>query len=67
MNKMRSVEANREGMHWNGRSRFKNSAFFRKGEVGDRKAHMMLDMARRLDGIVKEKLRGSGLSMIGQP
>ena len=69
MDKMRSVKANRDGMHWNGRSRFKNSAFFRKGEVGDWKAHMTLDMARRLDGIVEEKLRGIGswLSMIGQP
>jgi hypothetical protein len=31
MNKMRSVGANREGMHWNGRSRFKNSGLLPKG------------------------------------
>ncbi|CAL4997397.1 unnamed protein product [Urochloa decumbens] len=67
MDKMRSVQANRDGTHENGGSCFKNSAFFRKGEVGDWKAHMTPEMARRLDAIVEEKLRGSGLSMIGNP
>jgi estrone sulfotransferase len=67
MDKMRSVQANREGMHRNSHSWFKNSAFFRKGEVGDWRAHMTPEMARRLDGIMEEKLRGSGLSMINKP
>ncbi|CAL4997395.1 unnamed protein product [Urochloa decumbens] len=67
MDKMRSVQANRDGTHGNGGSCFKNSAFFRKGEVGDWKAHMTPEMARRLDAIVEEKLRESGLSMIGNP
>ncbi|CAL4997396.1 unnamed protein product [Urochloa decumbens] len=67
MDKMRSVQANRDGMHGNGGLCFKNSAYFRKGEVGDWKAHMTPEMARRLDAIVEEKLRGSGLSMIGNP
>ena len=67
IDKMRSVEANRDGMHRNDHLSIKNSAFFRKGEVGDWKAHMTLEMAMRFDDIVEEKLRGSGLSMIGQP
>uniref|UniRef100_A0A0A9BYM9 Sulfotransferase n=1 Tax=Arundo donax TaxID=35708 RepID=A0A0A9BYM9_ARUDO len=61
--RMRSVEANRDGTRWSGWS-FKNSAFFRKGEVGDWKSLMTPEMARRLDGVVEEKLRGSGLSLI---
>ncbi|CAL4909195.1 unnamed protein product [Urochloa decumbens] len=63
MDRMRSVLANRDGMHGTGGRSFKNSAFFRKGEVGDWKAHMTPEMARRLDGIMEEKLRGSGLSL----
>ena len=39
-----------------------NDWYFRKGEAGDWANHMTPDMARRLDGIIKEKLRGSGLS-----
>uniref|UniRef100_A0A0E0K3P6 Sulfotransferase n=1 Tax=Oryza punctata TaxID=4537 RepID=A0A0E0K3P6_ORYPU len=64
MERMRSVEANRHGQHGVTWSTFKNSAFFRKGEVGDWKEHMTLEMARRLDDVVEEKLRGSGLSLI---
>ncbi|OEL24170.1 Cytosolic sulfotransferase 16 [Dichanthelium oligosanthes] len=65
MDRMKSVEANRDGMHGADRWSFNNSAFFRKGEVGDWKAHMTPEMALRLDGIVEEKLRGSGLSLTG--
>ncbi|KAM0923445.1 hypothetical protein ACQ4PT_005515 [Festuca glaucescens] len=63
MDRMRSVKANRDGEHGVGWT-FKNSAFFRKGEVGDWKELMTPEMARRIDAIVEEKLRGSGLSMI---
>ncbi|XP_062197042.1 cytosolic sulfotransferase 5-like [Phragmites australis] len=65
MERMKSVEANQVGEHGAGEFTFRNSVFFRKGEVGDWKAHMTADMARRLDGIVEEKLRGSGLSLTG--
>ncbi|CAN6274905.1 unnamed protein product [Urochloa humidicola] len=55
MDRMRSVQANRDGMHGTGRRwSFKNSAFFRKGEVGDWKAHITPEMAQRLDDIVEE-------------
>ncbi|CAO2206153.1 unnamed protein product [Urochloa humidicola] len=43
-------------------SPFSNDSYFRKGEVGDWANHMTPDMARRLDAVVEEKLRGSGLS-----
>lgn len=39
-----------------------NSVFFRKGEVGDWANHMSEEMAEKLDCIVQEKLKGSGLS-----
>uniref|UniRef100_A0A0D9VJK3 Sulfotransferase n=1 Tax=Leersia perrieri TaxID=77586 RepID=A0A0D9VJK3_9ORYZ len=64
MERMRRVEANRDGEHGTALWKFKNSAFFRKGEVGDWKEHMTPEMARRLDGVVEEKLRGSGRSLI---
>ncbi|GJN13282.1 hypothetical protein PR202_ga31636 [Eleusine coracana subsp. coracana] len=41
---------------------FRSDVFFRRGEAGDWANHMTPEMARRLDAIVQEKLRGSGLS-----
>ncbi|XP_057801853.1 cytosolic sulfotransferase 12-like [Salvia miltiorrhiza] len=38
-----------------------NSAFFRRGEVGDWKNHLSAEMAKRIDRIVEEKFSGSGL------
>ncbi|CAL5018899.1 unnamed protein product [Urochloa decumbens] len=64
MDRMRSVQANRDGLHGTESWSFKNSAFFRKGEVGDWKAHLTPEMAQRLDAIVEDKLRGSGLSLL---
>ncbi|KAF8765353.1 hypothetical protein HU200_008495 [Digitaria exilis] len=66
MDRMRSVEANRDGVHGTESWLFKNSAFFRKGEVGDWKAHLTPEMARKIDGVVEEKIRGSGLSLTGK-
>ncbi|KAG0524530.1 hypothetical protein BDA96_07G219500 [Sorghum bicolor] len=37
----------------------KNSLWFRSGKVGDWKNHLTQEMARRLDCIVEEKLKGS--------
>ncbi|KAL6659150.1 hypothetical protein ACP70R_003190 [Stipagrostis hirtigluma subsp. patula] len=58
--KLKNLEVNRSA----GSSRLllANDKYFRKGKVGDWVNHMTPDMARRLDTIVEEKLRGSGLS-----
>ncbi|KAL6638757.1 hypothetical protein ACP70R_023616 [Stipagrostis hirtigluma subsp. patula] len=58
--KLKNLEVNRNA----GSSRLlmANDKYFRKGKVGDWVNHMTPDMARRLDTIVEEKLRGSGLS-----
>jgi estrone sulfotransferase len=37
------------------------SSYFRKGKVGDRVNHISEEMGKKLDCIVKEKLKGSGL------
>ncbi|KAL6842014.1 hypothetical protein ACP4OV_027993 [Aristida adscensionis] len=39
-----------------------NSAYFRRGVVGDWVNHLNVDMAEKLDCIVKEKLNGTGLT-----
>ncbi|OEL20646.1 Cytosolic sulfotransferase 17 [Dichanthelium oligosanthes] len=39
----------------------KKSAYFRRGEVGDWVNHISEEMGRKLDCIVEEKLKGSGL------
>ncbi|RCV38874.1 hypothetical protein SETIT_8G177600v2 [Setaria italica] len=39
----------------------KKSAYFRRGKVGDWVNHISEEMARKLDDIVQEKLKGSGL------
>ncbi|KAJ3706873.1 hypothetical protein LUZ61_010578 [Rhynchospora tenuis] len=57
---MKNVKANQEGEH-GAFVRFKNSAFFRKGKIGDWKDHITPDMAKRMDKIIEQKLHGSGL------
>ncbi|CAN6973685.1 unnamed protein product [Brassica oleracea var. botrytis] len=53
------LEANKSGKTVNG---VDHKFFFRKGEVGDWKNHLTPEMERRIDLIIEEKLRGSGLS-----
>lgn len=57
---MKNVKINKEGEHGVFVS-FKNSAFFRKGKIGDWKEHITPDMAERIDMIIEQKLHGSGL------
>uniref|UniRef100_A0ACD5UJ62 Uncharacterized protein n=1 Tax=Avena sativa TaxID=4498 RepID=A0ACD5UJ62_AVESA len=57
---MKGIRANTTGA--SGQFKFPHEAFFRKGVAGDWKNHMTAEMARRLDDIVEEKLRGSGLT-----
>ncbi|EOA33798.1 hypothetical protein CARUB_v10021268mg [Capsella rubella] len=40
---------------------FSNSAYFRKGKVGDWHNHLTPEMAARIDGLMHEKFKGSGL------
>ena len=44
-------------------SNFSNSVFFRKGEVGDWKNYLTIDMAEHLDQIIRQKLDGCGLTL----
>ena len=59
-----SLEVNKSGITQVGTNflSLKNSSFFRKGEVGDWKNHLILEMAMRLDQITEQKLKGSGLT-----
>ncbi|KAK1274305.1 Cytosolic sulfotransferase 12 [Acorus gramineus] len=59
--RLSGLEVNKNGSIVFGRGEIKNKGFFRKGEVGDWKRHLSLEMAERLDRITEEKLRGSGL------
>jgi len=60
--KMKGLEVNKAGSGTAGRYRaMPRDAFFRKGVAGDWANHMTPEMAARLDGIVREKLQGTGL------
>jgi hypothetical protein len=59
---LKNLEINQaSGSSSSSRFTISNDLYFRK-EVGDWASHMTPDMARRLDAVVEEKLRGSGLS-----
>lgn len=45
-----------------GSLRYPNISYFRRGQAGDWANHMTPEMAGRLDAVMEEKLRGSGLS-----
>jgi hydroxyjasmonate sulfotransferase len=57
---MRSLKVNRMGTGTI--ASFTNATYFRKGEARDWANHVRLEMAARLDAVVGERLRGSGLS-----
>jgi len=59
---LKSMEVNKNGTTV---LSFRNEAYFRKGKVGDWKNYMTVDMAARLDKIVEEATRGSGLTFAG--
>ncbi|EOA24320.1 hypothetical protein CARUB_v10017560mg [Capsella rubella] len=51
-------ERNREGIP---AVYYPNSAYFRKGKVGDWQNYLTLEMAARIDGLMQEKFKGTGL------
>ncbi|XP_057802871.1 cytosolic sulfotransferase 5-like [Salvia miltiorrhiza] len=56
---LRGLEVNKKGKQEV--TGMDNSAFFRRGEVGDWKNHLSPEMAKRIDRISEEKFSGSGL------
>ncbi|KQJ96083.1 cytosolic sulfotransferase 6 [Brachypodium distachyon] len=60
--KLKSLPANSSGVSDRiGGVPMENSSYFRTGKVGDWKNHMTEEMAKKLDDIVEEKIKGSGL------
>ncbi|RLM57937.1 cytosolic sulfotransferase 5-like [Panicum miliaceum] len=57
---LKSLPVNSQGV--SKRNGLENSSFFRTGKVGDWTNHMTVEMAQKLDCIIEEKLRGSGLT-----
>ncbi|KAK2968855.1 hypothetical protein RJ640_008022 [Escallonia rubra] len=55
-----NLEENKDGKLSSG---IENSAFFRRGEVGDWKNYLTADMGDPLDKIIEENLYGSGLKL----
>ncbi|KAK4486854.1 hypothetical protein RD792_006162 [Penstemon davidsonii] len=61
------LEVNKTGKYYVHESyMLDNNTFFRKGNIGDWKNHMTPEMAKRIDGITSERLRGFDFSF-GQP
>jgi hypothetical protein len=61
LDSLRGVEANKAG-YVDTRTKFPREALFRKGVTDDWKSHMTPEMACRMDDIVADKLRGTGLA-----
>ena len=57
--KLSNLELNKNGKHRADKSiAVRNSAFFRKGEIGDWENHLTPEMGARLDDIMEQKLKG---------
>ncbi|CAH2047801.1 unnamed protein product [Thlaspi arvense] len=60
---LKNLEANKGEKHREDVpiSAYLNSAFFRKGKVGDWQNYLTPEMAARIDGLMEEKFKGTGL------
>ncbi|XP_021290754.1 flavonol sulfotransferase-like [Herrania umbratica] len=56
-----NLEVNKAGLHQKKDKLIENSAYFRKGKVGDWRNYLTTEMGERLDNIMEQKLSGSGL------
>ncbi|CAL4931664.1 unnamed protein product [Urochloa decumbens] len=61
LDSLRGMEANRTG-YMDPRVMFPREALFRKGVADDWRSHMTPEMAHRVDGVVADKFRGTGLT-----
>ncbi|KAI4332936.1 hypothetical protein L6164_017803 [Bauhinia variegata] len=59
LNALKDLEVNKNGTH---ASFFPNKSFYRKGEVGDWVNHLSPSMLERLNKMIEEKFKDSGLS-----
>ncbi|KAI3518032.1 hypothetical protein L1887_06378 [Cichorium endivia] len=57
-----NLEVNKKGVTKLGKLVVENHEFFRKGQIGDWKNYLTEEMKERIDGIIHEKLKGSGLT-----
>ncbi|XP_071741141.1 cytosolic sulfotransferase 16-like [Rutidosis leptorrhynchoides] len=62
---LKNLEVNKNGSYLAGLGyEMWNKSYFRRGEIGDWKNHLTPEMQQRIDGIIKEKFKGSGFTFI---
>lgn len=61
LEKLKNLEVNKAGTLAS--TSIPYASFFRKGEVGDWRNHLSPEMARSVDEVCQQKLRGSGLTL----
>ncbi|MBA0801490.1 hypothetical protein Gohar_011854 [Gossypium harknessii] len=59
---LRDLEVNKSGKHEKRGRVIENSAYFRKGVVGDWRNHLSDEMGKKIDVIMEEKLMGPGFT-----
>ncbi|XVE81689.1 hypothetical protein DITRI_Ditri15bG0085600 [Diplodiscus trichospermus] len=62
-----NLEVNKTGIHHIKSDSLQNSAYFRKGKVGDWRNYLTREMGERIDSIMEQKLSGSGLTFRVSP